>query len=140
MSTTGGREEDWRGELNSHLPLSPSKLGHTPTSPSYGPGAKRSSRRFWEESGFVAQGRGGAEAGREERGGGGVRRSGMDAPLGGAGRRRHRERAESGGPGAGDVLFLVSFSHLLVINKLKFSHNFSQFLVILFDNLVTKSH
>jgi hypothetical protein len=60
-------------------------------------------------------------------------RSGVEAAFGGAGwTRRWEERggvaigsgAESGGPGAGDVLFLVSFSHLLVINKLKFSHNF----------------
>jgi hypothetical protein len=86
MSTKRRREEDWRGELGSHLLLSSSKLRHASTPPPYRPRAKRSSRRFWEERGFATQERGRVEVGQKERGAGGIRRSGMDAPSRGVGR------------------------------------------------------
>jgi hypothetical protein len=54
--------------------------------PPYRPRAKRSSRRFWEERGFATQERGRVEVGQKERGAGGIRRSGMDAPSRGVGR------------------------------------------------------
>jgi hypothetical protein len=54
--------------------------------PPYRPRAKQSSRRFWEERGFATQERGRVEVGQKERGAGGIRRSGMDAPSRGVGR------------------------------------------------------
>jgi hypothetical protein len=105
------QEEDWRGELGSHLPLSPLKLGHASTSP---PPTDLERSGALEDSGrrgFAAQGRG------RSRGG-----------PGGAGWRRRRELgggavgssgAEPGGPGW--VMFFVVLV-ISVTDELKFSY------------------
>jgi hypothetical protein len=131
------------GRRGTHAPTPPTDLERS--------GALEDSRR---REAPPRRGGGGAEAGLEERGGGSVRRSGMDASSGGAGRslegreergngavRSDVEAPSGAGPsllGWGQVMCLVVFSQflVLVINELKFSYFLVSFSVTIFDNLV----